>query len=384
MKDLSQIIANLPPEKRTKLLQKLKSGQQNEIAAGTDVLLPEEEITGSDNFYMQIEKPGNLTSFKKKKQDKIFPANDQIQVKVKASSLNFRDLMIALNMYPATPGLPSVMGSDYSGIITEVGSGVSEFRVGDEVICLCAGSLTLQNVVDPSSHFAAYINISTNQATLKPKQISWEEAASIPTVFLTSYYSLIHIAHLKKGERVLIHTASGGVGQSALQIANWLGAEIFVTAGTNKKRAFLKTTGCKNPMDSRSLDFIEQIKTATNGEGIDVILNTIAGEAGIKGLQILRNMGRFVQIDKKDIASNNTIPLGEFNKGLTYSAFDLGLINSNSNLLKKLLDEISGHFTDTRFKPIPHNSYNINDLGLAFIELSRAQQIGKITLRYNS
>ena len=382
MKDLSQIIANLTPEKRDALLQKLRSSQGGNTTILTKKEVVEEAIEEGDNFYMAISSPGNLQSIKQIKQAILPPRFDQVQIKVKAASLNFRDLMMALNMYPATPGVASVMGSDFSGIITAVGEEITEYKIGDEVICLSAGSLTHEESLDPDSHFAAYTNIKSNQVTKKPKNISWEEAACLPTVFLTSYYSLMNIANLKKGERVLIHTASGGVGQSAIQIAKWMKAEIFVTAGTDLKRDFLKSIDFEAPMDSRSLVFEKQIMERTNNEGIDVILNTIAGEAGDAGLRILRDFGRFVQIDKKDIANNNTIQLGEFNKGLSYCAFDLGLFYLNPELMKQLFDKVSNHFRDENFKPITYNSYNIKDLGAAFIEFSRAQHIGKIVLTY--
>ncbi len=290
--------------------------------------------------------------------------------------------MIAMNVYPPTPGLPSVMGSDYSGIVTAVGDDVTEFKAGDEVFCLAAGSLLTDNSWDENSSFAAYINIKAMQIAHKPANISWEEAAAIPTVFLTSYYALHYVANLKKEEKVLIHTATGGLGLAAVQIATWLGAEIFVTAGSDEKRAYLKSIGLKMPMNSRTTLFADEILERTNGEGIDVILNTLAGEAGNKGIKILKKFGRFLQIDKKDIAQNRTIELGDFNKGLTYSAIDLALLYWRQDQLKALLNEISDHIKKNDFGPIKHSTYKIADLGSALMYFSRAQHIGKIILVY--
>jgi len=380
MKEVSEFIANLSPEKRAEFLQKLKSKNPN--LAGTEKKEEKYIPAPDDNYYCSIEKAGNFNSLVLKKKEILPPAKDHIQIKVKAASLNFRDLMMAMNMYPPTPGLHSVMGSDYAGVVTAVGEEVTEYKVGDEVFCLSAGSLLNDDTLDENSHFAAYISIKAIQAAHKPSNISWEEAASLPTVFLTSYYALHHAAHMKKGEKVLIHTATGGVGLAAIQVAKWLGAEIFVTAGTDEKRKHLQDMGFAEPMNSRTTAFAEELLKRTNGIGVDVILNTLAGEAADKGIKILNNFGRFLQIDKKDIAQNKSLELGDFNKGLTYIAIDLGLFYSCQNEIKKLLDEISVHLEKGHFKPIQYSKYKIADLGQAFTHLSRAQHIGKLVLVY--
>lgn len=391
MKDVAQLIANLNPDQRTAFMQKLKSGKKPVFTtedAGLDLPVVEEEAIETyipregDNYCYGMEKEGNFNGFVLRRRELLPPAKDHVQIKVKAASLNFRDLMIAMNMYHATPGVPSIMGSDYSGIVTAVGDNVKEFRAGDEVFCLSAGSLNNDSTLDENSHFAAYINIKPNQVTHKPANITWEEAACIPTAFLTSYFALNYIAKLKIGEKVLIHTASGGVGLSAIQIARWLGAKIFVTAGTDLKREYLQSIGFEQPMNSRTIDFGQQIMERTNGEGVDVILNTLAGEPGVEGLKILKNFGRFLQIDKKDIARNESLPLKEFRKGLSYSSIDLGLFYLHPELMKKQLDEISQHYENGNFKPLEYIEYPIQNLAKALSHLSRSQHIGKIVLRY--
>ncbi len=392
MKDVAELIANLNPDQRAAFMQRLRSGKKSASTAGEHkeaaLITVEEpvpythEVEAEHNYYCNMEKPGNFNSFVLRKKELLQPAKDHLQIKVKAAALNFRDLMIAMNMYHATPGVPSVMGSDYSGVVTAVGDHVKEFKVGDEVFCLSAGSLYNDSSLDENSHFAAYTNIKPNQVTRKPTNISWEEAACIPTAFLTSYFALNHTAKLKNGEKVLIHTASGGVGLSAIQIARWLGARIFVTAGTDLKREYLRSIGFEHPMDSRTMDFAKEIMQRTQYEGVDVILNTLAGEAAVEGLKILKNFGRFLQIDKKDIAQNQYIPLGEFKKGLSYSSIDLGLFYLHPELMKKQLDEISQHYENGNFKPLEYVKYSIDDVGKALSHLSRAQHIGKIVLKY--
>src|SRR5204862_5779723 len=125
--------------------------------------------------------------------------------------------------------------------------------------------------------------------------------------FLTTYYALHVLAHVSRGERVLIHSGAGGVGLAAIQIAQWRGAEIIATVGNQEKRAFLETLGVSHVMDSRSLSWVDDVLAATNGEGVDVILNSLAGEAIPKGLEILRPFGRFCEIGKRDIYANAPI-----------------------------------------------------------------------------
>ena len=393
MKDVSRLIANLSPDQRAEFMRKLKLANKSKSSSGVEIPEPEETPVvveekyipqPGDNYYCHMEKPGNFNSIVLRKKGILPPAPDHVQIKVKAASLNFRDLMIAMNMYMDTPGVPTVMGSDFSGVITAVGENVQEYKVGDEVFCLSAGSLFNNGSMDENSHFAAYTNITTNQLTFKPSNITWAEAACIPTVFLTSYFALYHKAKIKNGDKVLIHTASGGVGLSAIQIARWLGAKIFVTAGTEAKRAYLRSIGFPKPMDSRSLSFAREIMDRTHGEGIDIILNTLAGQAAMEGLKILKNFGHFLQIDKNDIAQNKKLELGEFKKGLTFSAIDLGLFYLHPDLMRKQLAEISRHFENRNFTPLKYTSYRIEELGMALSHLSRSQHIGKLVLEYDT
>jgi NADPH:quinone reductase-like Zn-dependent oxidoreductase len=382
MSQLADRIAQLTPEKRALLIQKLKGGDgtaaQPAVQSKGNVVAKEWE-----NFCYAVETPGNFDSIRFRETALVAPGPEQIQIKARAVSLNFRDLMIAMNMYPPTPGVPSNMGSDYAGIITACGEGVTTFKPGDEVIGLSAGTFTPEGQLLENVHFCAVPNISARQAVLKPKNISFEQAAAIPTVFLTSYYALQHVARMKAGEKVLIHTATGGVGQAAVQIAKWLGAEIFATAGSEEKREMLRSIGIEHVMDSRSTDFAAQIMETTGGKGVDVVLNTLSGEAMVKGMEILAPFGRFLQIDKNDIFRNTPLALAPFKNGLTFSAIDLSLFLMQPDLLKELLLEITGHLAEGHFNPIGFTGYNISELGAALTFLSRAKHTGKLVLTFD-
>ena len=381
MDKVAERIAKLSPEKRALLLQKLKTRQQKQEGAGSPSARPEGErptpgplaqgqrvaLASDESFCCEIRTPGNLGNLSFRKVLRIPPGSGQIQVKAEAVSINFRDLMIALGIYPPTPNVPSNMGSDYAGTVVAIGEGVDEFEPGDKVIVLSAGHLT------PNSHFSAYTNVFTAQAVRKPHNMSFEEAACIPTVFSTAYYALYHQARLAGDERVLIHSATGGVG---------LAAEILATAGTPERREYLKSLGIRHPMDSRSTDFAGEVIKITVGEGVDVILNSLPGEAVQKGLEILRVFGRFMQIDKREVYQNSALELRCFNKGLTFSAIDLGLFLSNPAKLKSLLSELVEHFNEGTFRPLPHRIYPVWELGDALGYMSQAKHIGKLVLSY--
>lgn len=383
MADLSDRIARLPPEKRALLLQKL-AGQPAHPAATPQAARaargPRAEWAG---FCCRITTPGHFAGLEFHELEPTPPGPGQIQIKARAFSLNFRDLMIAMNLYPPTPGVPSIMGSDYAGEVLACGDGVTDFAPGDEVIALSAGHFTPDAQLVPDCHFCAVSNVSARQAVPKPKRLSFAQAAGVPTVFLTSFYALHHVARLRRGERVLIHSATGGVGLAAVQVASWLGARIFATAGSEEKRAYLRGLGIEHPMDSRSTEFADRVLALTGGQGVDVILNTLSGAAVDRGLEVLDFFGRFLQIDKQDIAREGTLRLAPFRRGLTFAAIDLALFLGQPDRLRQLLLEIAEHLERGDFQPVPHTAYPIAELPEALTCMSRAKHIGKLVLTFD-
>src|SRR5262249_36924716 len=169
----------------------------------------------------------------------------------------------------------------------------------------------------------AYATVPAPFVALKPKPMSFEEAATAPIAFLTAYYALHHQGRLARGERVLIHAAAGGVGLAAIQVCRHLGAEIYATAGSSEKREYLRSLGVRHIYDSRSLSFAAEVMRETNGEGVDVVLNSLAGEAIAAGLEVLREGGRFLEIGKQDIYRNARLGLFPFRRNITFSAIYL-------------------------------------------------------------
>jgi len=222
------------------------------------------------------------------------------------------------------------------------------------------------------------ITLPTSSVIKKPTTLSFEEAASIPTVFLTATYGLERLAKIKKGDKVLIHACAGGVGQAALQVAQRAGAIVYATASKGKWD-FLKSQGVKYIMNSRTLDFANEIKRLTNGEGVDIILNSLKGEYIPKNLDLLAANGRYVEIGKIDTWSKERVQ--EYRPDIQYFSFDLAdKLRVESSFCTNLLTELVERFESGFFKVIPIKTFSFQKASNAFRYLAQAKNIGKVVL----
>src|SRR5262249_12263385 len=244
-------------------------------------------------FRLEVARPGILDSLCAYGFARRPPGPTEVEIEVAATGLNFMDLMLAMGMLPpeaaADGSAGKLLGLECAGRVIAVGEQVSEFAVGDEVIA--ANSCTL----------ASHLTVDTQFVAHKPRHLTLEQAATIPLAFLTAFYSLHTLGRMQRGERVLIHAATGGVGLAAVQLALYAEAIVFATAGSPEKRDLLAALGVPHVMDSRSLAFADEVRTLTGGEGVDIVLNSLAGEAIDKSLSLLRPYGRFIEIGKTDI-----------------------------------------------------------------------------------
>jgi acyl carrier protein len=201
----------------------------------------------------------------------------------------------------------------------------------------------------------------------------------MPIVFLTAQYALETLARVLAGERVLIHAAAGGVGLAAIQIARRLGAEIHATAGHPDKRAYLRSLGIAHVYDSRSLAFVDEIRAATGGEGVDVVLNSLAGEFIPAGLGLLRPQGRFVEIGKRDLLADTPVGLAPFLRNLTFTAFDLGqLVDLGAPRFPSMLEGLMDRFARGELTPLPTETFALDRAADGFRRMARAEHVGKI------
>lgn len=319
----------------------------------------------SENSSLEISSIGLLETLNFQPAPRVKPGSGEVEIEVLAAGLNFKDVLRALGMMPVEPGVPVRFGLECAGKIVRVGDGVAGFEVGDEVMTF------------GSNCFSRYITSSSSLIVPKPKSISLEEAATIPVAFMTAYYGLVELARLRAKERVLIHAATGGVGMAAVQVAKWAGAEIFATAGNPEKREFLRGLGVEYIMDSRSLDFAEEVMQYTNSKGVDVILNSLAGEFITKNFEVMADFGRFVEIGMRDIYSNAKLGLEPFQKGLSFFAL---LVGPELPKFSEIFRELGAGFDKGDFTPLPLKVFPATEINDAFNYMARAKHIGKIVV----
>jgi acyl transferase domain-containing protein/acyl carrier protein len=327
------------------------------------------------NYRIEISTPGILDHLTLRPTGRLEPGPGEVEIQVHAAGLNFLDVLKAMGIYSALePGAPIALGAECTGKITAVGKGVENLLVGDEVVAISPS-------FSRTSLFSAFVTIPAHLVIPKPTHLSSEEAAAIPITFLTAYYALHHLGRLSQGERVLIHAAAGGVGLAAVQLAQRAGAEIFATAGNEEKREFLRSLGIQHTMDSRSLAFADEVMECTGGEGVDIVLNSLVGEAIPKSLAILKPYGRFLEIGKRDIYQNSQIGLGPFKNNLSFFAIDLArLVEERPAFMTSLFREVMQYFEHNTLHAPPFQIFPISEVASAFRCMAQARHIGKIVV----
>ncbi len=320
-------------------------------------------------FCLEIYTPGILDELTLQPTIRQPPASHEVEIEVCAVGLNFKEVMKALGIYPDNSEGHVTFGGDFAGKIVAIGEDVKEFKIGDEVMGIGAKS------------FSSFATVPTHCLVAKPANLSFEEAVTIPGTFLTAYYALQHLGRLNKGERVLIHAAAGGVGLAAVQLSQMVGAEIFATAGNSQKREFLRSLGIKYVMDSRSVAFADEVMELTGGKGVDVILNSLAGEFIPKSLSVLAKFGRFLEIGKRDIYENSQLGLYPFRNNLSFFAINLGQVwLERPDFTVSLFREVMQCFEDGVFQPLPYKVFPISEVVSAFRYMRKTKHIGKIVV----
>jgi amino acid adenylation domain-containing protein len=319
-------------------------------------------------FQLDQRTPGALDSLALREARPIVPGPGEIALSAVTFGLNFRDVLKALAM-PPFAGTASDADArpqqECAGVVVACGPGVHGFRVGDEVIALA------------STPFGSHVAASVDMAIHKPAILSFEDAATVLVAFVTAQYALNDLARIRAGERVLIHSATGGVGLAAIQICRLAGAEIWATAGSPDKREYLRTLGIEHVFDSRSTAFADEVLERTRGEGVDVVLNSLAGEGIVRGLEILRPCGRFVEIGKRDIYANSMLGLHPFRKNLAFFGVDMG---APGVITRERLDLVARHHAAGTLQTHPRTVFDISEAEEAFRLMAQGKHIGKIVL----
>ena len=292
--------------------------------------------------------------------------SDEIDIKVQASGVNFRDCLIALGRIPST-----TMGFECAGTVLQVGDQCKDFKPGDRVCANAAGT------------YQTYARCKAVHAMPLPEHMSFLEGAALPVVFTTAYYALYHVARITEGESILIHSGAGGTGQAAIQIAKLFNADIYVTVGSEEKKRLLMDH-YDIPADhifySRNASFAQGIKRMTSERGgVDIVLNSLSGDALVSTWQCMAPFGRFLEIGKKDILANGSLPMFPFAKNVSFHAIDLNEARQHRpRLMQELKDGIVSLLFGGKIRPAqPLHVYGIGEVEKAFRYLQSGKNTGK-------
>ncbi|MEW6704987.1 MAG: SDR family NAD(P)-dependent oxidoreductase [Pseudomonadota bacterium] len=312
-----------------------------------------------------VQRPGTLDGLGLVPLARAALAPYEVRLQVRAAGVNFRDVMLALGLYPGT-GVP--LGAECVGTVVEAGDAVRGLRVGARVFGYVPASFATEAVA-PAAFLAPV-----------PDGLSDDEAAGLPIAFLTAAYGLHSLAGLQRGERVLIHAAAGGVGLAAVQLAQRAGAEVYATAGSEAKRALLRSLGVRHVMDSRTLAFADEVLAATGGQGVHVVLNSLAGDFIGASFRALGRGGRFLELGKRDIRTPEQAARERPDVG--YHAYDLGSeAQADLALLPPLFDDLLRGLADGSLRPLPVQAFDFAQAAEALRFMAQARHVGKLVLR---
>lgn len=295
-------------------------------------------------------------------------ANGEVEVEIKAVGLNFKDVMIAMGQLQEI-----ALGLDCAGTVVRVGSEVTKFQPGDNIFTWAPGT------------FANFARSPESMCAKIPASLDIDTAASLPMAFSTAFYAIHHVARLRKGETVLIHGAAGGVGQAAIMFAQLIGARIFATVSSEAKKNQLIEKYAIPECDifnSRDDDFADGIMRVTDRKGVNVVLNSLAGEALRRTWSCISWFGRFVELGQKDLESNTGLDMAPFLRNVSYHSVNLiGLFNHDLETCSEVFQAVVSMFAEQKLRPIqPLTTFPMSQVENAFRLMQTGQHIGKIVV----
>lgn len=330
-------------------------------------------VAGSGRYQLVPAAPGQVTGLSMRSVAVPPLGPREVEIDVAAAALNFRDVMVALDMLPLASyersALGRQIGIEASGTVTRAGAAVTGVQPGDPVIVMTGGCVASSVTVPEAAVFA------------KPESLSMTQAAAVASVYVTAYYALVDLARLRPGQRVLIHSAMGGVGQAAIALARRAGAVVYATAGTEAKRERLRELGVAAAFDSRSYDWYDELMAATGGAGVHVVLNSLAGRHIALCLEALAPGGWHCEIGKVDIYSDAALGLSVFRKNLRFAAIDVDrLMNDDPAHARELTQACLRLLGDGAVPPLPVTTYPYERYADALRFMASGQHEGKIVL----
>ncbi len=312
------------------------------------------------------------------------PGHGEVRIRVHASGVNFADIMARLGLYPDAPPLPTVVGYEVSGVVDAVGAGVSGVSAGDRVVSL--------------SRFGGYsdvVCVPAGWTAPVPERLSFEQAAAIPVNYLTAWLMLVHLGNVREGDRVLVHAAAGGVGQAALQICRWKGAEVIGTASAGKHER-LREAGVAHCIDYRNEDVKAGVLAATDGRGVDIVLDAIGGRSYRDSYDVLAPLGRLYVFGATSAAPGTRrnlfaaakailtmprfapIPMMNDNRGVM--GVNLGHLWDQAEAMSSMLREILSLTDEGVFAPVVDATFPLSRAGEAHAYIQARKNFGKVVL----
>jgi NADPH:quinone reductase-like Zn-dependent oxidoreductase/surfactin synthase thioesterase subunit/acyl carrier protein len=340
---------------------------------GAELAASSEEAGVGGMYRADVSEPGLLDPIVFRRLEPSEPGDDEVEIAVEAAALNFKDIMNAMSVLPSNAmagGLTAHrLGLEVAGRVLRTGRLVPHVQAGDDVIArvaegFCGRAITPGKFVLP-----------------RPQQLTSVQAAAIPLVYITAWYSLCHLARMERGETVLIHSAAGGVGGAAIQLAQRAGVTVIATAGTKDKQAYLRNLGVEHVFDSRSLDFYNHVMDITNSRGVDIVLNSLTGRFITQSVKCLTPFGRFVEIGKADIYRNNKLNLERLGENISYFVVDVDrLAAQKPELHRQVFSNVVALFQSGELQTPEITEFPISKLPEALKFMSRAAYRGKIVM----
>jgi acyl transferase domain-containing protein/NADPH:quinone reductase-like Zn-dependent oxidoreductase/thioesterase domain-containing protein/NADP-dependent 3-hydroxy acid dehydrogenase YdfG/acyl carrier protein len=319
-------------------------------------------------FEVVASRAGDLDSLELRQMQARRMGSDEVEVEVHFTALNFRDVLKALGRFPVDDARQLALGDECSGVVRRVGRNVTHVKPGDRVAVCHPGT------------FRSIVTVPERAVAPIPETLDLQAAVTMPVAFLTVDYALRQVGRLAAGESVLIHAAAGGVGLAAVQIAQRVGARVLATAGSPAKRELLKRLGVECVMDSRSLAFFDDVMDVTGGRGVDVVLNSLAGQAMARSLASLAPGGRFLELGKRDFYENTHVGLWPLRRNVSYHAIDLSVILADGAVGGDSLRTVFTAVAGGELRPLPLRVLPVSRAAEAFRLMAQGGHIGKIVL----
>jgi len=321
------------------------------------------------NAALALGQPGSLSTFFVSAEPRRAPVKEEVEIEVRATGLNFIEVLYSLGMLPNLNNQRFLYGLECSGIVRRCGPDVERFQPGDEVLAFTNGC------------YQAFTLAPAHAVANKPENLSMEQAATLPAAYMTAWHALTGPGRLVAGESVLIHSAAGGVGLAAVHVARLLGAEVVATAGTQEKREYLTSIGVRHVSDSRTAGFGRQIMEATNGDGVDLVLNSLGQEFTGESMSVLARYGRFIELGKRAIFANASLEMEPFQRQLTFAAVDVG---PDLPDFAGVWCRVMSHVAAEELPPLPLCAFPATEPAEGFQYMARGRHIGKIVFTFDT